>query len=233
MMRLDRFLANSGAGTRNEVKKMIREGLVEVNGTRAKKGSEQVDENNDVITLEGSVIRYSRYVYFMLNKPQGCISATEGNMPTVMDLIAEPYNDMFPCGRLDKDTEGLLLITNDGPLAHALLSPSRHVEKEYFVKLRDPIGEDYAEKLAAGMKVDGDLQCQPAVMKPIDAYTCTVILKEGKFHEIKRLFAALGNEVVFLKRLRMKNLVLDEDLAPGEYRPLYEEEIEDLRESQE
>ena len=230
-MRLDRFLANSGAGTRNEVKKMIREGIVSLNGETVKKGSMQVDEDNDSICIGGDRIIYHRYVYFMLNKPAGYISATEGNEPTVMDLIGEPYNGMFPCGRLDRDTEGLLLITNDGPLAHALLSPSRHVEKEYFVRLRGPIGTQYADRLKAGIVISGGYRCMPADMKQLSDDTCTVILREGKFHEIKRMFEALGNQVEYLQRLRMKNLVLDESLEPGDYRPLSEEEIEDLRES--
>ena len=230
-MRLDRFLANSGAGTRNEVKKMIREGIVSVNGETVKKGSVQVDEDNDSVCIGYDRIINHRYVYFMLNKPAGYISATEGNEPTVMDLIGEPYNGMFPCGRLDRDTEGLLLITNDGPLAHALLSPSRHVEKEYFVRLRGPIGTQYADRLKAGIVISGGYRCMPADMKQLSEDTCTVILREGKFHEIKRMFEALGNQVEYLQRLRMKNLVLDEDLQPGDYRPLSEEEIEDLRES--
>lgn len=227
-MRLDKLLANMGYGTRNEIKKAVKARRITVNGEVAKKADLNVDEYNDEITMDEEPIIYEKYTYFMLNKPAGVISATEGNQETVMDLIYEPIKGLFPVGRLDKDTEGLLLITNNGPLAHDLLSPKKHVEKEYEVHLRDPIEDDYQEKLSKGIVIDGGEQCKPAKLIPVDDTICHLVITEGKFHEVKRMFEALGNEVIYLKRLRMKKLVLDENLKPGEYRYLSQEEIDDL-----
>jgi len=229
MMRLDRFLAENGCGTRNEVKKSIRRGEVSVNGETAKKGDQHIDEEHDVITFLGEEIVYHKYVYLMFHKPAGCISATSGSGETVMDYIAEPYRDLFPCGRLDKDTEGLLLITNDGPLAHELLSPKKKTEKEYFVQFANDLGEDDIAKIQSGISYQG-VSYRPAKISEVEGHTCHITLTEGKFHEIKLIFEALGNEVTYLRRLRMKNLELDEDLAPGEYRYLNEEEIRGLKE---
>ena len=230
MMRLDRYLAEAGFGTRKEVKKLIRDGGVLVNGQTVTKAEYKVDETADTVIADGFEVAWSRYAYIMLNKPQGVISATEGAEKTVMDLIYEPYRDMFPCGRLDKDTEGLLLITNDGDLAHRLLSPKNRIEKEYEVRLRDPVSEEDCRILAEGITT-GDEAFRPAVITEADGTYCHITITEGKFHEIKRMFAYLGNEVVYLKRLRMKGLRLDESLQPGEYRMLTEEEINDLREA--
>ena len=227
-MRLDKLLADCGFGTRSEVKKMIRNGWVEVNGIAARSGDQKVDENTDTVTVDGNEVHYQKFVYFMLNKPQGYISATEGQDPVVLDLIDEPYKDLFPCGRLDKDTTGLLLITNDGPLAHRLLSPKHHVEKEYIVTHESPLSEADIRKMAEGITWQSETY-RPAVCRTIDDHTCSLIISEGKFHEIKKIFEALGNKVTALARIRMKNLVLDGSLAPGEYRPLSEEELKDLR----
>lgn len=229
-MRLDRFLSNAHAGTRSQVKKLVKDGRVKVNGITAEKSSIQINENTDFITLDDEPVIFARYCYYMLNKPAGYISATEGNVPLVMDLIQEEDAGMFPCGRLDKDTEGLLLITNDGPLAHRLLSPKHHVEKEYYVELAIPVSEDDIERIAAGISYGGETY-QPAVYTPRTDYSGTIILKEGKYHEIKEIFKSLGNHVTYLKRIRMKNLVLDTSLKPGQYRPLTEEELEDLKSS--
>jgi 16S rRNA pseudouridine516 synthase len=231
-MRLDKYLSEMGAGTRSELKKAVRAGRVTVNGVKVKDAAMHV-EKDDVICMDGERVAYEQFVYYLMNKPAGVISATEDTRDrTVLDLLdGQQRKGLFPVGRLDRDTEGLLLITNDGPLAHALLSPSRHVEKEYFVRLRGPIGTQYADRLKAGIVISGGYRCMPADMKQLSDDTCTVILREGKFHEIKRMFEALGNQVEYLQRLRMKNLVLDESLEPGDYRPLSEEEIEDLRES--
>lgn len=227
-MRLDKMLANMGYGTRNEIKKAARAGRIQVNGVVVKKTDTSIEEGVDIVTLDGEEVFYEKYTYFMLNKPAGVISATEGNQETVLDLIYEPIKGLFPVGRLDKDTEGLLLITNNGPLAHDLLSPKKHVEKEYEVHLKNKIQENYAQKLAEGIVIDGGERCKPAIFIPTGDTICHLIITEGKFHEVKRMFEALGNEVIYLKRLRMKNLVLDENLKPGEYRYLSEEEIADL-----
>lgn len=229
MMRLDRYLAEAGFGTRKEVKKLIRSGSVFVNGQVITKPEYKLNEAADSVTADGFEVSYSQYAYFMLNKPQGVISATEGSDKTVMDLIFEPYRDMFPCGRLDKDTEGLLLITNDGELAHRLLSPKNHIEKEYEVRLRDPLREDDIRALAQGITA-GEDTFKPAVITEAEGTYCHITITEGKFHEIKRMFACLGNEVICLKRLRMKGLKLDESLQPGEYRALTADEIRGLRE---
>ena len=228
-MRLDRMLSNARVGTRSECKKIIKDGRVTVNGEVMRKADAKIDENADEILVDGQEIVYEKYVYYMLNKPSGYISATEGNVPTVMDLIAEPYRGMFPCGRLDKDTEGLLLITNDGPLAHELLSPKKHVDKEYYVEHKLPLTEDDIHRIETGIHFNGE-DFKPAVYKKITDTSCTLTIREGKYHEIKFIFEALGDRVTYLKRLRMKNLVLDETLRPGDYRPLTDEELNDLKE---
>lgn len=228
-MRLDRLLSNAHQGTRSQVKKLVKEGRVKVNGIIAKTSSMQVDENNDHITVDDMQVMYEEHMYLMLNKPAGYISATEGNVPTVMDLIYEDNNGLFPCGRLDKDTEGLLLITNDGPLAHKLLSPKHHVEKEYYVEHDLIMSDDDIKRLQEGIYYNGEMY-KPAIVNKINDKACTLTITEGKYHEIKFMFNALGDKVTYLKRLRMKNLVLDETLKPGEYRYLTEEEINDLKE---
>ncbi|MCI5724028.1 MAG: rRNA pseudouridine synthase [Erysipelotrichaceae bacterium] len=229
MLRLDRVLANARVGSRSEVKKLVKEKRVKVNGILAKSSDMRVDENNDKILVDDILIKYEKYVYFMLNKPQGYISATEGkNCPTVLDLIHEDYRGMFPCGRLDKDTEGLLLITNDGPLAHELLSPKKHVEKEYYVEHTLPLADQDVQRIQTGIVYNG-VTYKPAVYKKISDTSCHLVIQEGKYHEIKFIMNAVGDKVVYLKRIRMKNLVLDESLKPGEYRPLTADELEDLK----
>lgn len=227
-MRLDKTLADMGIGTRNEIRKACRANRIMINGTVMKDPSVHIDPDTDVITVDEQVITYQKYVYYMLNKPAGVISATSGNEETVLDYIDSTVKGLFPVGRLDKDTEGLLLITNDGPLAHRLLSPKHHVEKEYEVHVRDDISETDCDQIRKGMKIDHDEICLPAEITLVSKRECRLILEEGKFHEIKRMFASLGNEVVYLKRLRMKHLLLDETLKPGEFRALREEEIASL-----
>jgi 16S rRNA pseudouridine516 synthase len=228
MMRLDRVLANARVGTRSQVKKIVKEGRVKVNGETAPSSDIRIDENTAQIEVDGIPVVYEQYVYYMLNKPAGYITATEGNVPVVMDLIAEDYKGMFPCGRLDKDTTGLLLITNDGPLCHELLSPKKHVEKEYLVGLEFPVSDEDIAWIEAGVSYEGE-DYKPAVYKKISDTTGSIILKEGKYHEIKLIFKALSNQVISLKRIRMKNLVLDESLKEGEYRSLTAEELADLK----
>lgn len=227
-MRLDRMLSNAHVGTRSQVKKLVKDKRVKVNGMIAKTSSMQIDENNDEVTVDEQYVLYEEHMYLMLHKPAGYISATEGRVPTVMDLIYEDNNGLFPCGRLDKDTEGLLLITNDGPLAHVLLSPKHHVEKEYYVEHSLEMSEDDIHRLETGITYNGETY-KPAKVKLLTPTSCNLTITEGKYHEIKFMFQALGDKVTYLKRLRMKNLVLDEKLKPGEYRYLTEEEIEDLK----
>lgn len=227
-MRLDRLLSNAHAGTRSQVKKLVKSGRVRVNGVVAETSSMQVNEETDEILLDDEPVVYERYCYIMLNKPAGYISATEGNVPTVMDLIDEDYKGMFPCGRLDKDTEGLLLITNDGPLAHRLLSPKHHVEKEYYVEHTHAFSPADVRRIEEGISYEGK-DYQPAGYERITDTSCYLTLKEGKYHEIKLMVKALDDRVTYLKRVRMKNLRLDESLRPGEYRFLSEEEISDLK----
>ncbi|MGM9941118.1 MAG: pseudouridine synthase [Bulleidia sp.] len=228
-MRLDRMLSDAHAGTRSQVKKLVRDGRVTVNGITAKHSSIRIDEYNDEICLDGNRLIYEKHVYLMLNKPAGYISATKGNVPTVMDLIPDIYKGMFPCGRLDRDTEGLLLMTNDGPLAHHLLSPHHHVEKEYYVEHKLPLTDEDIENIQKGITFQG-VTYRPAQYEKISDTSCHLIIQEGKYHEIKLIFESLGDRVVYLKRLRMKNLCLDETLKPGEYRPLTQQEIDDLKE---
>jgi len=228
MLRLDRILGNARVGTRSQVKKIVKEGRVTVNGEVAPSSDIRIDETTAKIEVDGVPVYYEQYVYYMLNKPAGYITATEGNVPIVMDLIAEDYKGMFPCGRLDKDTTGLLLIMNDGPLAHELLSPKKHVEKEYLVGLQYPVTDEDIARIAEGISYDGE-DYKPAIYKKISDTTGTIILKEGKYHEIKLIFKALANEVISLKRIRMKNLILDDSLKEGEYRCLTSEELADLK----
>lgn len=227
-MRLDKLLSDMGAATRSQIKKACRSGVVTVNGIAVKDSAMQVDPEQDVIEWDDEVITYQKYAYFMLNKPSGLISASNGR-DTVMNLFDEPFRDLFPCGRLDKDTTGLLLVTNDGPLAHELLSPKKHVDKEYEVQLKLPVTEEDLRAFEEGIVIDGDEKCLPSQCTTTGEYSCRLILHEGKYHEVKRMFIARGNEVTALKRIRMKNLVLDESLAPGEYRALTESELLDLK----
>ena len=225
-MRLDKYLSEMGAGTRSELKKAVRAGRVSVNGQRAKDASIHVSEK-DEICLDGNRIVYERFVYYMMNKPAGVISATEdARERTVLDLIdGRQRKGLFPVGRLDRDTEGLLLITNDGELAHRLLSPAHHLDKVYFARLDGPVGETERRLFAEGLKVDNTFTAMPACLELLEnAEEVKVTIREGKFHQIMRMFAAVGREVLYLKRLSMGPLALDGSLAPGAYRRLTEEE---------
>lgn len=228
-MRLDKALADMGAGTRNEIRKACRSSRITVNGNIIRDPSVHIDPETDEIAIDGEPFVYEKYVYFMLNKPAGTVSATRDNDVTVLDLIDCGVRGLYPVGRLDKDTEGLLLITNDGPLGHDLLSPKRHVEKEYLVRTRDALDEAAVQTIRDGIRISEKETFLPAEVNLTGEQECHVILKEGKYHEIKRMFEFIGNEVVYLKRLRMKNLILDPSLAPGEYRPLSEAELADLK----
>lgn len=229
-MRLDKFLANSGIGSRKEVKELIKQGLVFVNDERIKNSDKNIDEIKDVIKIRDKCIEYRKYVYIMLNKPQNVISATEDNKhKTVIDLIKgyDTYN-IFPVGRLDIDTEGLLLLTNDGKLSHNLLSPKKHVEKEYFVKLKENINDIDINKVENNIELEDGYICKKAKIKRLSKNELYISITEGKFHQVKRMFKAVGNEVIFLKRVRMANILLDKNLKSGEYRELIEDELKGL-----
>ena len=235
-MRLDKFLSDMGVGSRSELKRSIRKGLVTVNGQVQKDPGADVDTTSE-ISFDGNPVLYQSFEYYMMNKPAGVISASEDKrQKTVLDLMdSRKRKDLFPAGRLDRDTEGLLLITNDGQLAHRLLSPKHHVDKCYFVRVSGALGEEDVQRFAAGISYDEALTAMPAKLRILesgtDFSTAETTIQEGKFHQIKKMFAALGNgrEVVYLKRLSMGPLTLDPDLAPGEYRALTEEELAALK----
>ena len=229
--RLDKFLTQITVGTRSQVKDMIKKGRVCVNGVHASKPELKVDPENDSITLDGKKLFYSQYAYYMLNKPAGVITATmDKKKETVLDLLDDKRKDLFPVGRLDIDTEGLLLITNDGELCHRRLSPKHHVDKCYFAKTDLPIPADAVKKFEEGIDL-GDFTSMPAQLEIIGDCEAKVIVQEGKFHQVKRMFEAVGVTVVYLKRLSMGSLKLDETLATGDSRALTQEELECLKES--
>ena len=231
-MRLDKFLADMNAGTRSELKRDIRKGLVTVGGSVVKDPGKNVDPMTDEVCYRGKKIQYETFVDYMLNKPAGLISATDDKrMKTVIDLLPEDRRrDLFPVGRLDTDTEGLLLITNDGELAHRLLSPRPHVDKKYYARIRGVVTGEDSLAFARGIPLK-DFTCMPAelvIEKSDQISEVLVTIREGKFHQIKRMFEALDKEVIYLKRLEMGSLILDEELAPGEFRRLTEEEFRNL-----
>ena len=236
MIRLDKYLADMSIGTRQEVKKYIRQGRVKINEDIIKKPEYKIREDEDEVTFDGAPVAYETFEYYMLNKPAGVISATEDKRDkTVLDLIKEKKRkDLFPVGRLDKDTEGLLLITNDGALAHRLLSPKKHVDKCYYAEISGGVTEDdvrvFKERINIGTQEEPEWT-MPAELKILEKGTVSRIrltIREGKFHQVIRMFLAVGKEVVYLKRERMGALVLDEELAPGEYRKLTDSELKSI-----
>lgn len=233
-MRLDKFLVEMKKGSRSEVKKLIKSGRVTVDGQTVREPEQKFDPERAQISLDGQTVSYASFEYFMLNKPQGVVSATEDRrFQTVVDLIdTARRKDLFPAGRLDIDTEGLLLITNDGQLAHQLLSPKKHVDKVYFARVEGILPSDVKEQFAKGLTLDGEVKTLPARLEllkegPVSEVRLTI--HEGKFHQVKRMFEAVGCHVVYLKRLSMGSLVLDETLAPGEYRRLTDDELRSLK----
>lgn len=230
-MRLDKFLCENGCGTRSQVKQLIRQGRVFVDGNCCKTADTKIDENQSVVTLDGQQIAYTRLVYYMFHKPADCVSATKDKHDkTVLDYIRQEDRraDLFPVGRLDKDTEGLLLITNDGALAHRLLSPKKHVPKTYFVKIKEPLSTENRKALEEGVDIGEEKPTLPAKVKILNETEILLTIFEGKFHQIKRMLCAVGNEVLYLKRISMGSLQLDENLKAGEYRALTGKEIEEL-----
>ena len=229
-MRLDKFIADATAYSRKEIKKLVRYRAVTVNGEVAVNADRQVNAETDV-RINGKPVVYRKYIYLMLNKPQGYLSATEDKKyPVVTELVPEnlKHFNVFPVGRLDMDTEGLLLLTNDGALAHRLLSPKSHVDKVYYARVEGALEPADAAAFAAGMTLGDGLECLPAGLEILSPGECLVILREGKFHQVKRMLAARGKPVTYLKRLSMGPLRLDPELAPGAFRMLTAEEKEAL-----
>ena len=238
-MRLDKFLVACAVGSRTEVKNFLKTGRVTVNGKKEKSAKLQINEDTDEICFDGEKLDYEEFVYYIMNKPQGVISATEDpKHKTVLDLLDDlaRSKEVFPVGRLDIDTHGLLLLTNDGKLAHALLSPKRHVEKTYLALVKGMMTNADVETFAQGIPLK-DFTCQPAKLALVSVDTekhqslVRVTIAEGKFHQVKRMVAYCGKEVVDLQRLTMGTLTLDEDLKRGEWRRLSKEELEGLLES--
>lgn len=227
-MRLDKFLKETGFGTRKEVKIIIRQKRVQVNDSIINNDGLNIDENNDIVKVDNNVVSYVKYIYIMLNKPQGVVSATADNVhQTVIDLINEyKHLNLFPVGRLDIDTVGLLLITNDGELSHNLLSPKKHVDKTYLLTTDLPLSKEDIEIIENGVMIDNELTlpAQLEFLNKDNSYYLTI--KEGKFHQVKRMIQAVNKKVTFLKRISFGPLKLDENLEIGKYRLLTNEEIE-------
>lgn len=239
MKRLDKFLVEMSVASRSTIKDMAKKGRITVNGQIVKASDTKLDESADVVAVDGQVIVFSSTEYFMLNKPAGVITATlDKKAKTVLDLLDErTRNDLFPVGRLDKDTEGLLLITNDGDLAHRLLAPKKHVDKVYYADIRGLVTDEHVRQFASGLTLSDGTAVMPGelVVLDVDSTAKTsrirLTIHEGKFHQVKRMFEAVGTEVTYLKRLSMGPLSLDENLLPGEYRRLTDEEINMLKEA--
>ena len=228
MERLDKLLAGTGKWSRREVKALVRQGLVRVDGRLAASAEDKLDPAVAVVTVAGETVALHRFTYVLLHKPAGVLTATEDRkQPTVLDLLPPELRriGLAPVGRLDKDTEGLLLLTNDGELAHRLLSPKYHVDKRYFARVDGELSAADAEAFARGMTLGDGLECLPAGLEVLPDRVCIVTLREGKFHQVKRMLAARGAPVLYLKRLSMGPLTLDDSLAAGAYRLLRAEEI--------
>ena len=240
MMRLDKFLCACRVGTRSEVKKYIKQSLVTVNGKTAAKPEDKVDENNDTICFRGKPLQYEQYRYYLLHKPAGCVTAvTDATHQTVMDLFpSDIRGGMSPVGRLDRDTEGLLLITNDGEFTHHILSPSHHIPKTYLAELDYALPEDAVTRFKEGLDIGDEELTLPAELEVLEPYVhengyvrhrALVTIHEGRYHQVKRMFHAVGCKVLYLKRLSIGNLTLD-GLGSGDFRRLTEQELTDLKE---
>ena len=233
---MDKILSNLGYGSRSEIKKYCKQGSVVVNGSEVSNPGTQVDTENDEILFNGEEVIYREYIYLMMNKPAGYISATTDKYdPTVLDLIDLSYLvfEPFPVGRLDKDTEGLLVLTNDGKLSHRVLSPKKHVPKTYYAKIDGVVTEEDVEAFLEGVVLDDGYKTMPSqlnILKSDDESEIELTIHEGKFHQVKRMFESVGKKVVYLKRLSMGNLKLDESLELGEYRELTDEEVKLIEE---
>lgn len=230
-MRLDKYLSAYAGVTRKEARRLVREGHVLVDGKQERSETVKVAREQQV-TLDGEAVQGEESVYYMMNKPPGVISATRDERArTVLDLMPEVRRHIFPIGRLDKDTEGLLLLSDDGALAHRLLSPAYHVEKTYEVRYEGDLCETVAEEFRQGIDIGERRKTKPAQLELLGPGRARLTISEGKFHQVKRMFAAAGGHVTGLRRVAMAGLLLDENLKPGEYRRLSEEEIEQLRQA--
>ena len=236
MERIDKILSNLGYGTRKDLKKIVKNGMVQVNGVTIKDSAMKVDPEKDKIVINGEEIFYREFIYLMMNKPAGVISATFDNKDeTVIDLLEVEHQvfEPFPVGRLDKDTVGLLLLTNDGDLNHRLISPKWKVDKVYFAKINQKVTEEDIEKFKHGITLDDGYRCKEAILEiqkaSEEGSEIVLTIQEGKFHQVKRMFEAVGKKVTYLKRIEFGTLPLDEDLEEGEYRELTEEEIAILK----
>lgn len=234
MIRIDKMLADMNIGTRSEVKKYIKTGRVQINGVVEKNPNKKIDEIKDKVYFDNTLVIYLDYEYYMLNKPAGVITATkDSNQKTVLDLITtKTRSDLFPVGRLDKDTEGLLIITNDGDMAHKLLSPKKHVDKKYFARVKGEVDAKDVEDFKKGLDIKDDkitLSSKLEIISSGDISEVYITIREGRYHQIKRMFEAVGKKVVYLKRISMGEVILDNNLKLGEYRKLTETEIESLR----
>ena len=233
--RLDKLLSNMGHGTRKEIKLIIKKGLVKVDGNVVKDGSQHINPDTSLVDINGETLEYREFIYLMMNKPQGVLSASfDYRAETVVDLIDEKYQvyQPFPVGRLDKDTEGLLVLTNDGKLTHEILAPKKHVPKTYYAKVEGVVDEVDIHSFQQGVELDDGYKTLPAHLSIIskgDISEITLIIFEGKFHQVKRMFQAVNKKVIFLKRMSMGKLQLDENLELGEYREMTEAEINRLK----
>ncbi len=230
MIRLDKYLCDMNIGSRSHVKQLIKQGRVTVNTTIIKDSDYKVSKA-DTVCLNDCNITYQKYFYYMLNKPKGYVSATKDlKEDTVLSLLKE-YNrpDLFPVGRLDKDTEGLLLISNDGELAHKLLSPRKHISKKYYVTLDKPISDEQISHVEAGVDIGEKKLTLPAIIERLSDVNLYISITEGKYHQVKRMFEAVNNKVIYLKRIAMGDITLDSTLQSGEFRPLTVEELSLLK----
>ncbi|WP_369902220.1 pseudouridine synthase [Bacillus manliponensis] len=234
-MRLDKLLANMGYGSRKEVKKLLKDGVVKVDGTPVKDAKFHVNVEEQEVMIHGEIVEYKEFIYLMMHKPPGVISATEDeNHETVVDLLEmeDAIFDPFPVGRLDIDTEGFLLLTNDGKLAHQLLSPKKHVPKKYYAKVAGVVTEEDVKEFQKGVILDDGYETKPGeltILHSDEISEIELVITEGKFHQVKRMFGAVGKKVIYLKRTEMGPLVLDEELELGQYRELSDEEVELLK----
>lgn len=237
-IRIDKYLADAGFGSRKDVKGLLKAKQVTINGETCVHAVEKLEPAQDVVCVQGKMVVYESFSYYMLHKPQGVVSATkDAHEKTVVNLITEQKRrDLFPVGRLDKDTEGLLLLTNDGKLSNDLLAPGKHVEKTYYARIKGMVTKKEVAAFAEGVDIGDELLTAPAELKIHKAGSeseIEITITEGRYHQIKRMFEAVGMQVLYLKRLRMGPLYLDESLACGEYRKLTTEEIQSLKNREE
>lgn len=229
-MRLDKYLTSLGIGSRSQVKELVKKGKVKINDKIVNRPEIHIEETKDHVSLNGLDLNYHKFYYYMMNKPAGVLTAvSDFQYRTVLDLMdVMPKKGLFPVGRLDKDTEGLLLITNDGELSHMLLSPGRHVAKKYYVELDGTLKQEYLTYFKEGFDIGLKADTKPAILEILSENQAYVTITEGKYHQVKRMFQHFGLKVTYLKRVRMGPLQLDENLKPGEYRALRPEEVSSL-----